>query len=51
MPDRAMHTHATANTDRDSGLGTGLLVGIFLVLAVLAIAALILFGFARTAVA
>jgi hypothetical protein len=35
----------------DGGLGTGLLVAIFLVLAVLAIAALILFGFARTAVA
>jgi hypothetical protein len=49
MPDRAMHAHATTNTE--SSLGTGLLVGIFLVLAVLAIAALILFGFARPAVA
>jgi hypothetical protein len=49
MPDRAMHTHATANTG--SGLGAGLLVGIFLVLEILAIVALILFGFARPAVA
>ena len=44
-----MQTHATTNTG--SGLGAGLLVGIFLVLSVLAVAALILFGFARTAVA
>jgi hypothetical protein len=49
MPDRPMHAQVT--TKSASGLGTGLLVGIFLVLAVLAIAALILFGFARPAVA
>jgi hypothetical protein len=48
MPDHEMHAHAT-NTG--GGIGGGLLVGILLVLLVLIVAAFILFGFARTAVA